>query len=306
VRCILLLVLLSIAPAVWSQTAGEDAGSVVEHCSDLASDETYGLTDLEKECPGLTQALEELGYLQLLSSGTRDTLHVYDLADLLQVDDWYGDQQARNIDVATLAPILTSLRAEKPEHTLTWFERLKRWLRSLLERQQDAPDRSLPRWLLGDLDLSSIVRVLLLGSLILVVVLAIAVIYNELRVSGMLRKRTVLHDAAVNAASNDALAAGELEDLDRLSADRKPPMLLRMLVATLIKSGRLRTERSLTYRELCTRATFDDTQQRDSFRRVAVLAERVVYGGGTVSAEEVEPMVAAARALDAQLRGAPA
>ena len=304
-RCILLLILLSVAPAVWSQTAGDDAGKVVEHCSDEASDETYGLTDLEKECPGLTDALEKLGYLQLLSSGTRDALHVYDLADLLQVDDWYGDQQARDLDVATLAPILTSLRAEKPEHALTWFERFKRWLRSLIERQQNVPDKPLPKWLEA-LDFSRIVRVFLIGSLILIVVLAIAVIYNELRVAGILRKRPTLHDDAINSASNDLLAAGDLEDLDRLSADRKVPMLLRMLVATLIKSGRLRTERSLTYRELCMRATFDDTRQRDSFRRVAALAERVVYGGGQVSAEEVEPVVAEARVLDAQLRGVPA
>jgi len=305
VRCIVLLVLLSIAPAVWSQTAGQDASKIVEHCSDEASDETYGLTDLDKECPGLTDALEDLGYLQLLSSGTRDALHAYDLPDLLRIDDWYDDEQARDLDVTTLAPILTSLRAEKPEHALTWFERLKRWLRSLLERQQDTRDRRLPQWL-DDLDLSTILRALLLGSIVLIVVLAVVVIYNELRVSGILRKRRVVHDAAIDAAAHDALTSGGLEDLDNLSPARKAPMLLRMLVATLIKSGRLRTERSLTYRELCTRATFDDTQQRESFRRVAALAERVVYGSGEVSAEEVEPVVAAARALDGQLSGAPA
>jgi hypothetical protein len=83
-------------------------------------------------------------------------------------------------------------------------------------------------------------------------------------------------------------------------------MLLRMLVATLIRSGRLRTERSLTHRELCARARFDDARQRESFQRVAALAERTVYGSSAVPAEEVEPIVAAARDLDAQLRGAPA
>jgi hypothetical protein len=101
------------------------------------------------------------------------------------------------------------------------------------------------------------------------------------------------------------VATDDLADLDALSADLKAPALLRRLVATLVRSGRLRTERSLTYRELCTRARFDDAQQLDCFRRVAALAERTVYGYG-VSAEEVEPLVAAARALDAQLRGTPA
>ena len=105
----------------------------------------------------------------------------------------------------------------------------------------------------------------------------------------------------IAAAADDAAA-----DFDTLSADRKASMLLRMLVATLVQSGRLRTERSLTHRELCARATFDDAQQRESFQRVAALAERTVYGSSDVPAEEVEPIVAAARDLDAQLRGAPA
>ena len=84
-------------------------------------------------------------------------------------------------------------------------------------------------------------------------------------------------------------------DLDALPVDRKASMLLRMLVTTLVQSGRLRTERSLTHRELCARAAFDDAQQRESFQRVAALAERTVYGVGEVSAAEVEPIVAAAR-----------
>jgi hypothetical protein len=79
-----------------------------------------------------------------------------------------------------------------------------------------------------------------------------------------------------------------------------------MLVTTLVQSGRLRTERSLTHRELSARARFDDDHQRESFQRVAALAERTVYGSGDVPAEEVEPIVAAARELDAQLRGAAA
>jgi hypothetical protein len=102
-------------------------------------------------------------------------------------------------------------------------------------------------------------------------------------------------------------AAGSGEDPEdpaTPSANRQASMLLRMLVQTLVRSGRLRTERSLTYRELCDRATFDDAGQRESFGRVAALAERTLYGGAEVSAAEIEPVAAAAHALDAQLRGA--
>jgi hypothetical protein len=308
VRSVVLLVLLATAPAVWCQTAGQDERSaldVIDDCSGSAHEDTYGLTDLESECPGLTRALEEARYLPLLSAAVRDQLDVSQLSDLLTVDDWYHQQEARDIDVGTLGPVLDSLRAQEPERPVGWWQRFMRWLRALLERRQGDPDNWLSRWL-DDLDVSeAIARTILIAAMVLLIGVAIAVLLNELRVAGILRQRPVVRDPAVDVAAS-GVASGDVTNLDALSADRKAPLLLRMLVATLVRSGRLRTERSLTYRELCTRATFDDTQQLDCFRRVAALAERTVYGNDEVSAEEVEPVVAAARALDAQLRGVPA
>jgi hypothetical protein len=305
VRSIVLLILLATAPAVWSQAAGEAARSPVDRiadCSHSAKEDAVGLTDLENACPGLTSALEEAGYLPLLSTAERDALDVYGLSDLLAVDDWYRQQEARDVDVSTLAPILDSLRAEEPDRAPGLLERFQRWLRSLFERQKSDPDTWFSRWL-DELDVSqTVVRTILLVAIGLLLVMVVGVIYNELRAAGLLRQRPVVQDDAVRTAPSSASA----DDLDALSADHKASLLLRMLVATLVRSGRLRTERGLTHRELSARATFDDAQQRESFRRVASLAERTVYGGRELTAEEVEPVVAVARALDAQLRGASA
>ena len=305
-RSIVLLLLLAIAPAAWCQTAGDAARSAVDlidDCSDSATEDTIGLTDLESACPGLTSALEDSGYLPLLSTSERAALDVFDLSDLLLVDDWYQQQEARDVDVGTLGPILDSLRAEEPERAPGLLDRLQRWLRSLFGRQQTDPDNWLSRWL-DELDVSdTVVRAILLVAIAVLLVMAIGVIYNELRAAGLLRRRPVVQDDAVNAATS---ASADATELGALSAERKASMLLRMLVATLVRSGRLRTERGLTYRELSARATFDDAQQRESFRRVASLAERTVYGGREIAAEEVEPVVELARALDAQLRGASA
>jgi hypothetical protein len=307
VRSIVLLILLAIAPAVWCQAAGDVARSAVDlidDCSESATEDTIGLTDLESVCPGLTTALENSGYLALLSTAERDALDVYGLSDLLAVDDWYQQEEAPDVDVGTLGPILDSLRAEEPDRAPGLLERFQRWLRSLLERQQSDPDNWLSRWL-DELDVSqTVVRTILLVAIGLLLVMAIGVVYNELRAAGLLRKRPVVQDDAVKAAAG--LESADAADLDALSADRKASMLLRMLVATLVRSGRLRTERGLTYRELSARANFDDAQQREAFRRVATLAERTVYGGREITAEEVEPVVAVARALDTQLRGASA
>jgi hypothetical protein len=305
VRSVVLLVLLAIAPAAWCQAAGEaerSALDIIDDCSSSAREETRGLTDLESECPGLTRALEVEGYLPLLSDGVRSVLDRSQLADLLTVDDRYDAQEVREVDVGTLGPILDSLRVEKPQRQQTWWDRFVAWLRGLLERQEGNADNWFARWL-EQQDFSTVItRAILIVAIVLLIGVAIAVLLNELRAAGVLRKR--LSDPSVDARVA-GLASETLPDLDSLSADHKAPALLRMLVATLVRSGRLRTERSLTYRELCTRATFDDAKQRDCFRRVAALAERTVYGYG-VSAEEVEPVVVAARALDAQLRGASA
>lgn len=303
------LVLLAIVPAAWCQAAGQDESSaldVIERCSDSADEETIGLTALEEECPGVTQALDLSGYLPLLSTAARDELDVYDLSDLLLVDSWYEEAApaARNVDVGTLGPILDSLRSQEPERPLGWFERFKHWLRAMLQQQGGSSDNWLSRWL-EDVKVSKAVATgILYIALALILGLTILVILNELRAAGVFRKRR--KPEADPIAGSAVAAADDAADFDSLTADRKASVLLRMLVATLVKSGRLRTQRSLTHRELCARARFDDAPQRESFQRVAALAERTVYGGSAVSAEEIEPIAAAARDLDAQLRGAPA
>jgi hypothetical protein len=311
VRFSVFLVLLAIAPVAWCQAAGQDeersALDLIESCSDSADEETVGLTALEEECPGLTRALEQSGNLPLLSTSQRDALDVYDLSDVLEVDDWYGqdDAAARKLDIGTLGPILDSLRAQEPERPLTWFERFKRWLRSMVERQQGDSDNWLSRWIENTKVTDKVAIIILFSTLAVILALTILVIVNELRAAGVFRRR--LASEADSAASSRAAREEEAAvDLDSLPADRKASMLLRMLVTTLVQSGRLRAERSLTHRELSARATFDDAGQRESFQRVAALAERTVYGSHEVSPSEVEPIVAAARALNAQLRGAPA
>ena len=301
------LVLLAIVPAAWCQAAGQDEVSpldVIERCNESADEESIGLTALEEECPGLTGALEQSGYLALLSTAARDELDVYDLSDVLQVDAWYEEPAARDMDIGTLGPILDSLQAQEPERPLGWFERFQRWLRSMLERRSEGTDNWLSRWL-DDAEVSEVVtKTILLVALALLLALTVFVIINELRAAGIFRQRSKRDDDLVpGAVANSSDAAA---DLDALPVDRKASLLLRMLVTTLVQSGRLRAERSLTHRELSARARFDDAQQRESFQRVAALAERTVYGSVDVPAEEIEPIVAAARELDAQLRGAAA
>ena len=311
-RLVALLVLLAVAPVAWCQAAAahdaeRSALDVIGDCSDSADEESVGLTALEEECPGLTRALEQSGYLPLLSTSLREQLDAYDLSDLLAIDDWYAesDSAVGAPDTAALGPILESLRAQQPERPLTWFERFKRWLRSMADEQERDSDNWLSRWLEKRQVTEVVASTIVFVVLALILVLTILVIVSELRAAGVFGKRPAAEDGSIatgaTAATRDAAV-----DIDSLPPDRKASIMLRMLVTTLVQSGRLRTERSLTHRELIARAKFDDAEQRESFKRVAALAERTVYGSAEVAASEVEPIVTAARALDAQLRGAPA
>jgi hypothetical protein len=86
-----------------------------------------------------------------------------------------------------------------------------------------------------------------------------------------------------------------------VAASERPALLLRVLVNTLVSTGRLRAEKSLTHRELGMRAAFDAVDQRQSFNRVAALGERVLYGNRNVPPEEIDAVIETGRALDRQL-----
>ncbi|MGH8188417.1 MAG: hypothetical protein ACREUC_17795, partial [Steroidobacteraceae bacterium] len=179
------LLVLAGTPAVWAQTAGPGDGSgadIIASCAETQIEDT-GLTALETQCPGLTEALDESGYLPFISAEKRDELHRHDLVDLQDVVSRYAQPPtAGEIDPATLEPVLEAMRKEEAARPLTWFERFKRWLRAMLARQQGDSESLLSRWLEQFTVPANVRNAILYTSIILIVVLAIGVIINELRV----------------------------------------------------------------------------------------------------------------------------
>jgi hypothetical protein len=277
---------------------------LVAKCSAIDAADAIGLQELEALCPGLEHALVELGAAPFVSEAQLDELSVHSLVDLQRLAQRYRQppQAANDIAVDSLGPILESLqqkqRTERPE---TWFERLKKWLRTLLDRPQQESDSWLSRWL-EDHSLPEKVRVgIVYGLIILVIGLAIAVVFNEARAAGLLKRGS---QRRRHVSGSDLAAAARpitLADLESAELRDRPSLLLRLLVSTLVKAGRLRADKSLTHRELSQRAVFDLAEQRESFGRVAVLGERLLYGSEAVSADEIEAVVQAGRTLDAQL-----
>jgi hypothetical protein len=302
VRSIVFAVWLLAAPAVFAQE-DRSARQVLDDCIESVEDDVIGMSALEEKCPGLEQALIDLGLDPFIADWQWDRIGVYGLMSLRSVEQRYSEPpSARTVQVDGLKSVLDELRqpvqAEKP---LTWSERFKRWLRNLLSQQGNDTESWLSRWL-DDYRLSETARnILVYGAVILVVLLAVAVIVNEVRVARKGRLKKARTRASEATGVSGALAARSL-DLDTATRSERPSILLQMLVATLVKTGRLQAERSLTHRELTTRARFDDSSQRESFRRVAQLAERIVYGGDDAPAQ-LDDVVQAGRALHSQLSG---
>lgn len=303
-RSIVLSLWLLAAPAVFAEE-DRPARQVLDDCIESAEADVVSMPALEEQCPGLEQALADLGLEPFIPDWQWDTIGVYGLMTLRDVQQRYSEPPAaRDVQVDSLKSVLDQMKQPvQAERPLTWFERFRRWLRDLLSRQDSSGgDSWLSRWL-DEYSLSEAARtVLVYGLVILVVGIAVAVIVNEVRVArkGRRKKARNQTNSAVGVFG-DALARSL--DLDAAARSERPSILLQMLVAALVKSGRLQAERSLTHRELTLRARFDDAAQGESFRRVAQLAERVVYGGDETPAE-LDEVVQAGRALHSQLSGA--
>jgi hypothetical protein len=296
--------MLLAVPAAFAQSEGS-ARQVFDECVARLEPDVIGLEEIEETCPGLRVALEQLGITDLVADNQLSTMGIDELKGIHALVQRYEHEPERAaIGLDTLAPVLESLRKPPvPEQSLSWFERFKRWLREIFERQQtQSGDKSwLSRWL-DEHPLPELVRWgLIYGSIALVVLLALGIIINEVRTAARGRRRKAAAEAAdaVDLRGVDGLAASDSD----VAGDR-PSALLRMLIATLVKTGRLNGAHSLTHRELAKRARFDDSTQRESFQQVAQLAEREVFSGQDVTSSDASEVLHVGRNLDAQLKAA--
>src|SRR5690606_9754658 len=131
------------------------------------------------------------------------------------------------------------------------------------------------------------------------ILLALIVIANELRVAGVFRRsaRRGAPQGAADTLLNDG--SSRAIDLDAAPLAERPSLLLRMLIAALMARGRVSGAAALTTGELLRRIQFADDAERACFQRVALLAERIVYGRVTPKGD-LEPVLAAGRDLYAR------
>lgn len=292
-----------IAAGAWLLCAGAAAQDVLEACAAQASAGTRGIVALEAACPGIEAALRESSLAANLPATWRESLDASALHDLIALEQRYLHPPPPAPDRAGLHAILEQLASEQIEPRRSWWDAVKDWLRSWFAAQDPASGSWLDD-LLERLGQSRyLIQLFTYVLLAIVVIAALAFIVNELRLAGVLSRRSPSRQPGETITPTAAPRRAEvIDDLDAAPAMDQPAILLRLLVAQLVAHGNLATERSLTHHELVTRASLPDAASQQRFAGVARLAERILYGSDTPDAGRAHAVVTEGRSLLRQLQ----
>lgn len=285
---LVLLAILTLSAAARAEPL--TAQAVITRCASQADAKLEGISALTRVCPGVEAALGQLGLTSFLPADWRNNLTAGGLGDLGALTQRYSGTMASGMPGAA---VLRSLAASlvPPPPPPTWSQRIGAWI----QRQIGPLLERVGQWLrsLGpQTGRSALARTLLYGLIALLLVVVAVLLLLELRGTGVLRRgqstRRLPRRPAVGGHPVE-LAEGEWRDPDWAGLRVQPARLLRLLVDTLTRAHRLERDRHLTCRELEREARFESEFEREGFGRVALLAERELYGppGATVLAEEI-------------------
>jgi hypothetical protein len=262
---------------------------VVRACAATASPGLSGIKDLAASCPQLPDALATLGLEDVLEEGWREQLNTNALRGLTELADRYRGAKWQTPDTAALAGILSAMKREQAPQSESWWESLKAWFKHWLSQSNSSVLQWLNRWLdawLSPTKVSAaLVKVIAYCSTALVLLAALVVIVNELKAAGVLRRRPRAADAAHRGKILEASGEGGAVALP--TGSHRLTELLRVLVNLLMRTGRLKMERSLTHRELIAHSSFDNEAQRAAFAGVARTAETMLYGPNGAAPEQL-------------------
>lgn len=262
---------------------------VLRACAVNASPEASGIEALGEACPELSKALESLGLAPMLYDGWRGQLNRDALRDLANLAQNYSrPKPGDSPDIALVPGIVKALAREQVSVRISWWEAFGTWLKTWLANHLD-----ITSWFERIRRSATLFRLMAYGLVALLSAAAAFVIWTQWRSGGLMRRRPPAASAASPPADSGVctepgFAAG-------------PTELLRAIVDCLMQSGRLRTERSLTHRELVARGVFDDDSQRAVFAAVAGAAESTLYGPRGEPPQRASALLEDGRALLAQL-----
>lgn len=302
----LLALLVTVAGAPLAPA--RDAVTAIDAClKTLDAGLDVGFARISQRCPDLSASLTASPAAAWLPADwTGNGLSAAGLAELrilltrppVAADDVRAPRPER------VAAVLAGLTADD-HRGLSWWARCKQWLREVLTRPPSGEERGWLRRLIGNLSVPQAVLDAIVGSaLAVVVVLAAAIIVNELRVAGLL-KPSQRRPASRSRGGRTATTSLLLSAFEGAAPAEQPRLLLELIVARLRAQDRLPPARALTVHELARAAQLPQAADRERLTALTAACERVRFAAGEIPATVLTTALARGRELLAALETPP-
>ena len=243
---------------------------------------------LETLCPDLATALADHPLAPALARPPGERAP----ADATRIDDfqaWYDAAvPGRRPDLESLPDVLAQMREPAPRR-LSLREQFWRWLTHKL----GLDEFEMPEWTRELSIPPRVVDAVFYSVIALLLILAVAVIVNELR-----QRRGDRGDRRVARWSHDAGAAAPpptLAELEAAPLSQQPRLLLAIAINALSSRGVIDYRGSMTHRQLVT--TAQGLPDGQGLVLLSKAAERCAYGGWEPSAGDMDTLRSAGRAL---------
>lgn len=261
---------------------------------------TPGLAEIEAQCPELKIALEHSPYAAWFPEEWWDPQ--FSMGSLAELRDHIAlasnGREPRSLDTSGVAAALDSLEDDRRARQVTWWDRLREWLRSRFRPDEQEQPTWLYEWLDELSRHQTAVRIIGYTLFGLVVLAAVWIVINEFRATGVFGARRQRRSrSAVTLASAGSRQGLTLSDIDGSDPLSRPSLLLALLLAALAKRDDRIVDASVTHRELAARVVLDDSSLRSAFGRLIRCAERVRYAATVPSRSEIDDVMVDARRL---------
>jgi len=304
-----LLALLLIACGTAPAAAADKVVAVLDGCIhrlDPAAD--VGYAHIAEHCPDLASTLASSPYAAWLPPDWNKPDNELSVGGLVELRRLLSHSEfapgVRAPQVARLAGVLKELHRDDPGQR-SWWARFKHWLRELFMPQPGAEQQGWLERLIGGLDLSqSVLRAIVYGAVFLVLLLAGALIVNELRWAGWWHGRPH-HGREEPGAGEPGRSVSSLDEVERAPPDEQPHLLLQLIIRRLTEQKRLPPVRALTLNELERAARLADERDRQRLAALTTACERARFAK-QVGAPLLAAALARGRELLASLETPPA
>lgn len=319
IRLVVAVLLASAAVEAGASVLTADVSrAAIESCSAKLRELTRGSDngalepfDLRKRCPSLARDLDSPSGEETFSGVDIGAISLEGVRDVGAIVDGFrpaaGDRARIELDFDGLEALLDDVLIEKTTQDSLW-DRFLRWLEQHV-REGDSPqlgrlfdwleDLDAPPWL-GD--------VLIKTSTVLIILLALIVVGNELRLSGLPRRRRRERSGESAPAAADGTARARALGFDELRDLPARPLaaaIVEMVTAAFAERGWLSRDRSLTNGELLREVQARASAVVQPFSALLGSVESIVYGDRPADEQSRRRLIASAEALLEQSRRLP-